>query len=62
VTPTIDEAALRDEATALMRELLRIDTSNPPGGETPAALVLQRYLEAAGSSASSSPATPAGRT
>ncbi len=48
MTPAIDEAALRDEATALMRELLRIDTSNPPGGETPAALVLQRHLEAAG--------------
>jgi acetylornithine deacetylase/succinyl-diaminopimelate desuccinylase-like protein len=48
VTPRIDEAALRDEATALMRELLRVDTSNPPGCETPAALVLRRYLEAAG--------------
>jgi acetylornithine deacetylase/succinyl-diaminopimelate desuccinylase-like protein len=48
VTPEIDERALRDEATGLMRELLRIDTSNPPGGETPAALVLVRYLEAAG--------------
>jgi acetylornithine deacetylase/succinyl-diaminopimelate desuccinylase-like protein len=48
VTPPIDEAALRDEATALMRELLRVDTSNPPGCETPAALVLRRYLEAAG--------------
>ena len=48
MTPPIDEVALRDEATALMRELLRVDTSNPPGRETPAALVLKRYLEAAG--------------
>jgi acetylornithine deacetylase/succinyl-diaminopimelate desuccinylase-like protein len=44
----IDERALRDEATALLRDLLRIDTSNPPGGETAAAVLLQRYLEAAG--------------
>jgi acetylornithine deacetylase/succinyl-diaminopimelate desuccinylase-like protein len=48
VTPAIDERALRDEATVLLRELLRVDTSNPPGGETAAALVLQRHLEAAG--------------
>jgi len=31
-----DERELRDEATALLRDLLRIDTCNPPGGETPA--------------------------
>ena len=43
-----DATALRDEATELLRELLRIDTSNPPGGETPAALVLRDYLEGAG--------------
>jgi acetylornithine deacetylase/succinyl-diaminopimelate desuccinylase-like protein len=48
VTPAIDEHALRDEATTLLRDLLRIDTSNPPGGETAAARLLQRYLEAAG--------------
>jgi acetylornithine deacetylase/succinyl-diaminopimelate desuccinylase-like protein len=48
VTPAIDQRALRDEATALLRELLRVDTSNPPGGETAAALVLQRHLGAAG--------------
>jgi acetylornithine deacetylase/succinyl-diaminopimelate desuccinylase-like protein len=29
----------------LLRELLRIDTSNPPGRETPAAQLLARYLE-----------------
>src|SRR4051794_37180412 len=42
------ERELRDEATALLRDLLRIDTSNPPGGETPAAALLARYLEAQG--------------
>src|SRR4051794_10282004 len=46
--PRIDEAALRDETTGLLRELLRIDTSNPPGNETAAAAVLRDYLEAAG--------------
>ena len=30
-------AALRDEATALLRDLLRLDTVNPPGNETQAA-------------------------
>jgi len=43
-----DERELRDEATALLRDLLRIDTCNPPGGETPAAALLARYLEAHG--------------
>lgn len=36
---------LQAEATELLRELLRLDTSNPPGGETPAAQLLARYLE-----------------
>jgi acetylornithine deacetylase/succinyl-diaminopimelate desuccinylase-like protein len=35
---------LREEATALLQELLRLDTVNPPGNETRAAEVLQRYL------------------
>jgi acetylornithine deacetylase/succinyl-diaminopimelate desuccinylase-like protein len=39
------EHELRHEAAALLQELLRIDTSNPPGGETPAAALLARYLE-----------------
>lgn len=39
---------LQDESVALLRELLRIDTSNPPGRETPAAAVLERYLRASG--------------
>jgi acetylornithine deacetylase/succinyl-diaminopimelate desuccinylase-like protein len=42
------ERELRDEATTLLRDLLRIDTSNPPGGETPAAALLARYLEGHG--------------
>jgi acetylornithine deacetylase/succinyl-diaminopimelate desuccinylase-like protein len=44
----VDDAALRDDAVALLRDLLRVDTSNPPGGETPAAVVLRDYLAAAG--------------
>lgn len=41
-------AALRDEATALLRDLLRLDTVNPPGNETQAAERLRAYLEEAG--------------
>jgi acetylornithine deacetylase/succinyl-diaminopimelate desuccinylase-like protein len=44
----LDDSALREEATTLLRELLRIDTSNPPGRETPAAILLKDYLERAG--------------
>ncbi|MDX6533274.1 MAG: hypothetical protein QOF68_1018 [Gaiellales bacterium] len=40
--------ALRDEAVGLTRDLLRIDTSNPPGNETPAAMLLKDYLESNG--------------
>jgi acetylornithine deacetylase/succinyl-diaminopimelate desuccinylase-like protein len=36
--------SLREEVTALLQELLRLDTVNPPGNETRAAEVLQRYL------------------
>src|SRR5215210_911898 len=43
-----DERALRDETAALLRELLRLDTSNPPGNETPAALLLNEYVQASG--------------
>lgn len=39
-----DARALQAEAVALLRELIRIDTSNPPGRETPAAELLARYL------------------
>ena len=40
--------SLRDEATALLQELIRLDTVNPPGNETRAAEALQRYLARSG--------------
>src|SRR3954447_9536539 len=42
------ERDLRNETTALLRDLIRIDTTNPPGGETAAATLLKDYLEASG--------------
>src|SRR6188474_2415542 len=39
---------LRQEVTELLQELIRIDTTNPPGNETPAAELLRSYLEDAG--------------
>jgi acetylornithine deacetylase/succinyl-diaminopimelate desuccinylase-like protein len=39
---------LRGEAVALLQELLRLDTVNPPGNETVAAELLRGYLEDAG--------------
>ena len=44
----MNDATIREQTTALLRDLIRIDTSNPPGRETPAAKLLQRYLEGAG--------------
>ena len=38
----------RDEVVELARELIRIDTSNPPGNETPAARRSPAYLAEAG--------------
>src|SRR3954452_2751262 len=40
--------SLRDEATELLQELIRVDTTNPPGNETAAAEVLQAYLDDSG--------------
>ena len=40
--------SLRDEVTELLQELIRVDTTNPPGNETAAAEVLQTYLEESG--------------
>jgi acetylornithine deacetylase/succinyl-diaminopimelate desuccinylase-like protein len=40
----VDAGALRTEAVALLRELIRVDTSNPPGNETAAAELLRDYL------------------
>jgi acetylornithine deacetylase/succinyl-diaminopimelate desuccinylase-like protein len=37
-------ATLRDEVTELLRELIRLDTTNPPGNETRAAELLRDYL------------------
>ena len=36
------------EAVELLRQLVRVDTTNPPGNETAAAELLRAYLEAAG--------------
>jgi acetylornithine deacetylase/succinyl-diaminopimelate desuccinylase-like protein len=44
----VAERELRDEAARLLRDLIRIDTSNPPGRETAAAMLLKEYLEANG--------------
>jgi acetylornithine deacetylase/succinyl-diaminopimelate desuccinylase-like protein len=40
--------SLRDEATLLLRELIRLDTVNPPGNETLAAELLRDYLAESG--------------
>ncbi|HSJ93527.1 MAG TPA: M20/M25/M40 family metallo-hydrolase, partial [Gaiellaceae bacterium] len=40
--------ALRDEATELLQELVRLDTVNPPGNETAAAELLRDYLAESG--------------
>ena len=41
-------SGLRDEVVALAQALIRLDTSNPPGNETPAAELLAGHLRAAG--------------
>jgi acetylornithine deacetylase/succinyl-diaminopimelate desuccinylase-like protein len=40
--------SLREEATDLLQELIRLDTVNPPGNETLAAELLRDYLEECG--------------
>jgi acetylornithine deacetylase/succinyl-diaminopimelate desuccinylase-like protein len=42
------DVALREEASKLLADLIRIDTTNPPGHETPAAVFLQWFLEREG--------------
>jgi acetylornithine deacetylase/succinyl-diaminopimelate desuccinylase-like protein len=37
--------SLRQEVTGLLQELIRVDTTNPPGNETAAAELLRAYLE-----------------
>jgi acetylornithine deacetylase/succinyl-diaminopimelate desuccinylase-like protein len=44
----LDDEAIRSEVTEILRALIRIDTTNPPGNETPAATFLKSYLEGAG--------------
>jgi acetylornithine deacetylase/succinyl-diaminopimelate desuccinylase-like protein len=40
----MSDSSLGDEALELARALIRVDTSNPPGNETPAAELLAEYL------------------
>ncbi len=40
--------SLRQEVTELLQELIRVDTTNPPGNETVAAELLRSYLEESG--------------
>lgn len=42
------ELSVEDEVVALARDLIRIDTSNPPGTETPAAEMLRGFMTASG--------------
>src|SRR3989337_1033466 len=44
----IDWPKARDEAVLLLQELIRINTTNPPGNERIAALHLQKLLESDG--------------
>jgi acetylornithine deacetylase/succinyl-diaminopimelate desuccinylase-like protein len=44
----VEVSTLRQEVTELLQELIRIDTTNPPGNETAAAELLRNYLEDAG--------------
>lgn len=45
---TAEAVGLREEATSLLQDLLRLDTVNPPGNETVAAELLRDYLAASG--------------
>jgi acetylornithine deacetylase/succinyl-diaminopimelate desuccinylase-like protein len=47
-----------DRAVSLLRELIRIDTSNPPGNEAAAAVFLEGYLKKEGLSAEIFPVAP----
>jgi len=46
--PVAQTASLRGEVADLLGRLIRVDTTNPPGAETPAAELLRGYLEANG--------------
>ena len=45
---SLTDESLVGEVTTLLQELIRLDTTNPPGNETLAAELLRDYLEAAG--------------
>ena len=45
---TIDWSAVTSEAVDKLQSYVRVDTSNPPGNETPAAELLRRWLAAEG--------------
>ncbi|RMF23535.1 MAG: M20/M25/M40 family metallo-hydrolase [Deltaproteobacteria bacterium] len=47
-TLDIDWRSVRDEATELLRQYIRIDTTNPPGGEQAGAEFLRERLDADG--------------
>ena len=40
--------SIREEVTELLQELIRVDTTNPPGNETAAAELLREFLEDSG--------------
>jgi acetylornithine deacetylase/succinyl-diaminopimelate desuccinylase-like protein len=44
----LDWRAIQDEAVPVLQQLLRIDTTNPPGNELPAAELLAAILEREG--------------
>jgi acetylornithine deacetylase/succinyl-diaminopimelate desuccinylase-like protein len=44
----VETTTLRQEVTELLQELIRVDTTNPPGNETVAAELLRDYLEESG--------------
>jgi acetylornithine deacetylase/succinyl-diaminopimelate desuccinylase-like protein len=46
--PAIDWNAVLEESTGLLRDYLRIDTTNPPGGEEAGAIFLRDVLEREG--------------
>ncbi len=46
-----DEQELKREGAELLSALIRFDTTNPPGNETPCALYLKEWLERRGISA-----------
>src|SRR5437773_10138735 len=54
----LDWRRLGSETTEVLADVIRIDTQNPPGGETAAAKALARKLEAEGSRADVSEPSP----